>query len=536
MSAATGLPPTTRVWHARVTMHEDAPPPLPGRATRGATAEAARRFGLAPRRLGRTDLHVAPVGFGSYRVHIDVPVHRQAFDEALRAGVNLVDTSTNYTDGGSERLIGAGLAGLVREGALAREAVVVVSKIGYMQGEALEHGRRRRYPEVVEYQPECWHCIHPEYLADQLAVSRARLGLGTVDVLLLHNPEYFFIDRKNRRGHIDEADRDAFYARVRAAFAFLEEAARRGEIAWYGVSSNSLAYAQDAPDRTDLARMLTIAREVGGDHHRFAVAQLPRNLYELGAFAPDDPASPLAVAAAHDLGVLANRPLNAFIADPPRTIRLADGTGPQGQPRDPSPLLRAVQSREVGWQGDLGRRVADELAAEDPALRDQLLHHTFRWGHELARGVDSIRDLQHWLHVRNGVIATHMGQVGNTLLAQLSGATLQDFRAWWDDYGSALLAALDGVEDAFRARAQAAVEAIGDRLAPAIPEAWADLPLSQRAVLSLLGTPPPAAVSAVLVGMRRPAYVHDMTALAAVRPPPAGNVDPQRLMAAFAAR
>lgn len=517
-------------------MHEDAPP-LPGRATTAATAAHARRFGLTPRSLGRTGLLVAPVGFGGYRVHIDVPVHRQALDEALRAGVNLIDTSANYTDGGSERLVGAGLAVLTNEGVVPREAVVVVTKIGYMQGEALAHGRRRGYPEVVEYQPECWHCIHPEYLADQLALSRGRLGLATVDVVLLHNPEYFFIDRRNRRGRVDEADRDAFYARIRKAFEFLEQAVARGEISWYGVSSNGFAYAESAPDRTDLARMLAIAREVGGADHHFAVAQLPRNLYELGARPPGDPQSPLAIAAAHAVGVLTNRPLNAFVADPPRTIRLADVTGPQGQPRDPEPLLREAQRREDAWQQDLGRRVAAELASEDPNLRDQLLRHTFRWGHELARGVASIRDLQHWLHVRNGVIATHMGQVSNTLLSQLTGATLQAFRGWWEDYSAALLAALDGVEDGFRAQAQAGVEAIGDRLAPALPEEWSELPLSQRAVLALLAEPPP--VSAVLVGMRRPAYVHDMTALAAVRPrpgEPGGVVDPARLVAAFAAR
>lgn len=490
---------------------------------------------MTPRRLGRTELMVTPIGFGGYRVHIDVPMHRQALDEALRAGVNLVDTSANYTEGGSERMIGAGLSTLVHTGVLAREAVVVVTKVGYMQGDALAHARGRGYPDVVEYQPECWHCIHPEYLADQLAVSRERLGLATIDVLLLHNPEYFFIDRRNRSGRVDEADRDVFYDRVRLAFEFLEQCVARGEIGHYGVSSNSFAYAASAHDRTDLARMLAIAREVGGERHHFAVAQLPRNLYELG----DADEDPLVVAAAHDLGVLTNRPLNAFLTDPPRTIRLADVTGPQGQPRDPTPLLRAVQQREDAWQQGLGRRVADELAGDspDPAVREQLLQHTFRWGHELGRGVGSLRDLQHWLHVRNGVIATHMGQVSNTLLSQLGGANLGAFRAWWEDYSGALLAALDGVEDGFRARAQAGIEAIGDRLARAIPEPWTELPLSQRAVLALLATSPK--LSAVLVGMRRPAYVHDMVALAEVQPQPGepgGDVDPARLAAAFAAR
>ena len=37
----------------------------------------------------------------------------------------------------------------------------------------------------------CWHCLHPEFLQDQLTRSLDRLQLETLDVCLLHNPEYF---------------------------------------------------------------------------------------------------------------------------------------------------------------------------------------------------------------------------------------------------------------------------------------------------------------------------------------------------------
>src|SRR5262249_44525408 len=153
--------------------------------------------------LGDTGLVCSRFGFGSYRVDDETPAHRQALLEAAAAGVNLVDTSTNYTDGGSERLVGDALRALVRAGTLRREEAIVVSKIGYMQGENLQRAQEREaagrpFPEVVKYGEGVWHCIHPEYLADQLPRSLERLGLATLDVCLLHNPEYFLSDAHER--------------------------------------------------------------------------------------------------------------------------------------------------------------------------------------------------------------------------------------------------------------------------------------------------------------------------------------------------
>lgn len=486
---------------------------IAGRATVDGTASLARRFGAVGRRLGRSELIVTPIGFGAYRVHGDAALGRQALEEALRAGVNLIDTSTNYGVGASERLCGEVLATLFTQEVITRAQVVVVSKIGYLQGPTLEAARRRErpYPEVVLYQRECWHCIHPEFLEDQLSESLARLGLETIDVLLLHNPEYFLIERRGREGEVGDDDRSELYRRIGDAFAFLEEAVQSGRIGAYGVSSNSLGAPIDDPDFVSLARLEALARGIAGDDHHFAVVQTPFNLYEGGALrerqaTPAGPRSTLEIAAEADLGVMVNRPLSAFVQGDgeARMIRLAEvGAREEGRTPDPEPLLRAVQDLEARWRQDLGRDLAE--SSGDPRFVD-----LFRWGSELEQGMAALRDLGHWMQLRNGVIATHMGQLGGILLSTLQGEELARFRRFWEDYGAILGAALDGIEDVFRARARAVVDLIGDRLAPALPESLHGLPLSQKAVLTLLAAP----VSVVLVGMRRPAYVHDMVALA----------------------
>ncbi|MBK8264201.1 MAG: aldo/keto reductase [Nannocystis sp.] len=501
----------------------------PGGASPAGSAALARRFGGAPRRLGRSQWQVAPIGFGAYRVHDDNPAHRQALEEALRCGINLIDTSATYTDGGSERLIGGVLAQLFADHVLQRDQVVVVSKAGYLQGPLLEAAKARPtpYPEIVEYLAGCWHCIHPELLAEQIEASRQRLGLARIDVYLLHNPEYFLIDRRNRGG-VDDDDRERLYRRIAAAFAYLERAVLEGLIGCYGVSSNALA--GDAPEHIELDRLLEIAREVGGEAHHFAVIELPLNLLEGSALrdrepTPAGPRTALEIAAAADLGVLVNRPLSGFVQDPePRLIRLADlPESGRARASDPLPLLRAAERLELEWQRTLG----DELAREgdDPRFRD-----LFRWGRELSAGLPAIRDINHWIRLRNGVIAAHMGQLGALLHTSLSGDHLARFRAFWDEYGAVLEAALDSIEDGLRAQAQAVLDQITERLDAALPLDLRPLTLSQKAVLTLLAAP----VSAVLVGARIPAYVHDIAALAPWLTQPAFlGLDPAEALRAF---
>src|SRR6185312_6326727 len=153
----------------------------------GATAEGTRSYPhrVTPSILGKTGWSVSPVGFGGYRIHAGIELHHASLKLALESGCNLIDTSTNYGDGGSETLVGETLAELFAAGSLRREQVVVVTKVGYVQGENLKLARQRQqrkipFPEIVEYTDDCWHCISPEFLKDQITRSLSRLKLDQI--------------------------------------------------------------------------------------------------------------------------------------------------------------------------------------------------------------------------------------------------------------------------------------------------------------------------------------------------------------------
>ena len=274
------------------------------------------------------------IGFGGYRVGEGVAAHRQALERALDRGCTLIDTSTNYTDGGSESLVGHVLAEREKRHPGARGRIVVVSKIGYVQGQNLDLAfeRERRgdpFPEMVRYMDGCWHCIHPDFLRDQLTRSLQRLRTRRLDVCLLHNPEYFLSDAAHRGAADLDATRREFYRRVAAAFAFFEEQVRRGVIGAYGVSSNSVVAPADGAETTSLSRFLEAARDAGGEAHHFEVVQWPMNLFEGGAAlepntGPGGEHTALEMARDARLHVLVNRPLNAILDG--RLVRLSDAS------------------------------------------------------------------------------------------------------------------------------------------------------------------------------------------------------------------
>ena len=288
------------------------------------------------RSLGSSGLSASCLGFGTYRVDDSTPEHREALIQALSPGINVVDTSTNYTDGASERLVGSVIHELIDTETIRRDEVIVVSKIGYVQGQnyrlAVEREERGEpFPEMIRMEEGLWHCIHPEFLADQLERSLDRLELKSIDVCLLHNPEYFLSEAVRHGDPLDES-RDEFYRRLQKAFVFFESQIVEGRIGCYGMSSNAAASPASGPDAPSLMRTLEAARAGGGDSHGFRVLQLPLNLLEDGAVfehnsGPDDNRTVLQIADENDVAVLTNRPLNAFGAG--TLMRLADVT-PEG--------------------------------------------------------------------------------------------------------------------------------------------------------------------------------------------------------------
>jgi aryl-alcohol dehydrogenase-like predicted oxidoreductase len=109
----------------------------------------------------------------------------------------------------------------------------------------------------------------PAYLADQLERSRRNLGIDTIDVFYLHNPET----------QLSEVSAEEFRQRIRAAFTFLETAVADKKIRAYGMATwNSFREDPKGPGYLSLAEMAEIATEVSGAAHHFRFVQLPFNL------------------------------------------------------------------------------------------------------------------------------------------------------------------------------------------------------------------------------------------------------------------
>lgn len=302
---------------------------LVGFATsQGTAAYAGLHPDLEYSALGTSGLHVSAAGFGGYRVDVSVEEHVSALEKALLSGINLLDTSANYADGGSERLIGKVLRTVTEAGHLTREQVVVVSKAGYLQGENYRISRERTaagkpFPELVLFGDGLEHCIHPEFLSDQITRSLERLQLQSLDCCLLHNPEYY-LKSAETKGMPREKAQTEYYRRIKQAFLHFESEVKAGRIGCYGVSSNTFPARAEDYSFTSLSRLWEIAEEIS-KKHSFQVVEFPLNLLETGAvLTANQPEgiSLLEFAAAKHLGVLINRPLNAIIGE--RLVRLAE--------------------------------------------------------------------------------------------------------------------------------------------------------------------------------------------------------------------
>jgi aryl-alcohol dehydrogenase-like predicted oxidoreductase len=262
---------------------------IAGHATAEGTARyAARLAGRVPAEHFRemaAGVHASSLGLGTYLGREDAAtdaLYQKAAARALERGINVLDTAVNYRHQRSERALGAAVAAAIR-GGLEREAIVVASKGGFLPFDGEVPSDPGAYVQATYVRTGIIqagdvvgsHCMTPRYLRDQLDRSRANLGLETLDVYYVHNPET----------QLDEVARPEFLKRVREAFAALEEAAREGKLWLYGAATwTGFRVDPGEPGYLSLAELVDIAREVGGPEHRFRVIQVPYNLAMPEAF------------------------------------------------------------------------------------------------------------------------------------------------------------------------------------------------------------------------------------------------------------
>lgn len=283
---------------------------IEGIATAGSTERFASRFADAAEGHFRDagGLKLSSIGIGTYLGNWDEATDR-AYAEAVaafvRAGGNVIDTAANYRFQRSERSIGAALSDLSEE--FGRDELFISTKGGYLpfDGEPTS--------DVSAYFTENFvdkgiataeelvggsHCMSPDYLESQIDQSLGNLGVESVDLFYIHNPE----------SQLASIDRYTFEARIAKAFERLEGVRSKGKIASYGVATwNGFRVAPDEQSYHGLENFVRSARQIGGDDHGFRFIQLPYNLampeaYLLPNQSANGRALPL-LQAASDLGV-----------------------------------------------------------------------------------------------------------------------------------------------------------------------------------------------------------------------------------------
>jgi aryl-alcohol dehydrogenase-like predicted oxidoreductase len=338
-----------------------------------------------------------------------------------------------------------------------------------------------------------------------------RLGLATLDVCLLHNPEYFLSEAAHHAGGALAVTRAAFYRRIEEAFTFFESQAAAGRIRYYGVSSNTDTADPSDAEATSLARLCDVAHAVaasqGLDRHHFAVLQCPMNLYEAGALVTpntgvDQQETVLEVAQREEVAVLVNRPLNAMPSKKSGVVRLAD-CSLEGDPVDFDRQCRTVAALEEEYRTAIAPALQQSGQGMAPA-------DFFNWAIELTRVRPQIQGLEHWEQIEHQMIAPHVNQVMQALSRHLTGTAAEQWEAWRERYVPQLLTLLGGLRREATERSRINNAAVSAILDPLLPEARRKESLSRKALWVLASTP---GVTAVLNGMRTRDYVKDSLAI-----------------------
>lgn len=257
--------------------------PIAGGATIDGTTRYRERFTgrAAPDHFSQArGLWLSSLGIGTY---LGEPTeehdrgYRDSVVAAVQAGCNVIDSAINYRFQRSERNVGQAIAALMSSG-YRRDELVVATKGGFIPYDG-------GYPE----DPSSWfreallktgivqtddvvancHVMTPRYLESQIEWSRRNLGLETLDIYYLHNPET----------QLAEVERPEFLMRVRAVFEMLEAKVAAGVIGFYGMATwDGFRAPPDDPGHLSLKELITVAEQVAGGGHHFRAIQLPLNL------------------------------------------------------------------------------------------------------------------------------------------------------------------------------------------------------------------------------------------------------------------
>ncbi len=226
----------------------------------------------------------SPIALGTHlgdMTEEDSLLYRQSIQHALTNGINFIDTAINYRGMRSERDVGIVLKSLFDQGEISREEIVISTKAGIIPGDVEIGLVPKEYLRKILLDPGIInesdlnivehhrHVMNPSYYDFAITESKKHLGLNTIDIHYIHNPEISMM----------VLGPETFYKQLEVLIIFYEEQVDKGNIRFYGLAVWS-AFLQDVgePGYISLDEVMRIARGVAGDQHHFRFIQLPYNM------------------------------------------------------------------------------------------------------------------------------------------------------------------------------------------------------------------------------------------------------------------
>ncbi|MEJ5338254.1 MAG: aldo/keto reductase [Aquificaceae bacterium] len=221
------------------------------------------------------NLRLSELGVGTYLGELDQKTsqgYREVIKRALQAGINVVDTAIVYRYMKSERDIGE----VLKE--VPREQVILSTKGGYIPYDADSGVDPRDYfyenfvnsgiVKLEEMTPQ-GHYLSAGFIEWCLDKSLQNMGTQYVDIYFLHNPEE----------QLNFFEKSLFNKKIKECFEYLESEVRRGRVKYYGLATwGGFRVSSSSRQYLNLAELLSLAQEIGGEDHHFRFIQLPYNL------------------------------------------------------------------------------------------------------------------------------------------------------------------------------------------------------------------------------------------------------------------
>jgi len=232
-------------------------------------------------------LRLSSIGLGTYLGAFDDAAdqrYREAIAIALDSGGNVFDTASNYRCQRSERAIGGAIGQAIEAGKIQRDEVFVATKGGFIAFDGAPPKDPRRFFSETFVEPgiatpdeivDSCHVLTPRFVSHQIEQSRKNLGLATIDLYYVHNPET----------QLEQVSKQELEVRLGAVFNTLESAVQDGKISKYGLATwNAFRLEPGEKGALSLEKMVRLAERAGGAGHHFAAIQLPMNVAMPEAF------------------------------------------------------------------------------------------------------------------------------------------------------------------------------------------------------------------------------------------------------------